>query len=88
MDIEQVIAVLIVVLGAPAIQLAKNRLGLDGKAALWLSGIVSLILAMVALGVVGDLVLTGEGVPAIFQLGSTVFAVATLVYRQLMAKKD
>lgn len=78
MTLEQLIPWLAGVFGVPVVNAIKNWLGLEGKAAVALTAIVSLLVAAAALAISGEL--SGENVLA---FAAKVLATATLVYKLL-----
>lgn len=78
MTLEQLLPWLAGVLGVPLVNAIKNWLGLEGKAAVALTALVSLLIAAGALAISGGL--SGENV---LEFGAKVLATATLVYKLL-----
>ena len=82
----QAFAVFVAGLVAPfVIQVIKNYFGQNDKGALWLAFGVSVVIAVVALLVTGELPSVADPT----QLGAAigvVFSIATVVYKQFMAK--
>ena len=85
---EELIPWVVGAIGVPLVGLLKNRLGWDGKKALWLTAGVSVGLAVGVLLYSGDLTTAEISWANVAGVFGVVFSAATLVYKQFAKKKE
>ena len=81
--LETILPFFIGALGVPLITALKNQFALEGKAAVWLAGVVAVLLALASMALAGEL--NGEAflidhLPRTF---GVVFAASQLAYKLL-----
>ena len=76
MDFQDVLSLLAGAVGVPVINFLKGKLNLSGNAALALSLVVSVALAIAAISASGEFSPDG-----LFAIGAQVFAASQIVYR-------
>jgi hypothetical protein len=88
---EQIALLLAGIVAPFLINVIKNWLGWSGKPALWLSLACSVVIAVVAMLIAGQFQPSDWSNPllaadAILKACAIIFALATLIYKQFMAK--
>lgn len=84
---EQILNFLVGVVGVPLVQLLKARFGVEGKTAMWLTAVVSLVLGSVLLLITEQLEMQEMNFENLAVAFSQILSSATLVYKLILTKE-
>ncbi len=83
MEVNQILSWLVMVAGYPVVHYLKNLWGWKDKAALFIASAVSVVIALVAMFVSGEVTLENFSLANLPGVAAQVFAVATIAFNLL-----